>query len=111
MLQILPKLIIKQNGTFAVYANGRRVGTIEGLARSSELTILQRAFHRCHALQSGIALPGILMVLIKFLNVYPDLTDEKVLAATSGNLCRYVDYTNIVAAVRMASEEMEQGAG
>ena len=45
----------------AVQADGAEVETVEGLAGDGELTPLQEAFRRHHALQCGFCTPGILM--------------------------------------------------
>src|SRR5437016_10610983 len=42
-------------------AKGRKVMTVEGLARSGKLSALQSAFHRHGAAQCGICIPGMLM--------------------------------------------------
>src|SRR5689334_24112709 len=42
-------------------AAGRRVTTVEALARNGRLSPLQQAFHRCGAAQCGICTPGMLM--------------------------------------------------
>src|SRR5204863_5516525 len=42
-------------------AKGRKVVTVEGLAKNGKLSALQRAFHRHGAAQCGICTPGMLM--------------------------------------------------
>jgi carbon-monoxide dehydrogenase small subunit len=64
---------------------------------------LQTAFHHCHALQCGFCTPGFLMVLTEFLNETPSPTDEEIVRALSGNLCRCTGYVNMIAAVRQAA--------
>ena len=88
--------------TFAVQADGGSVQTVEGLAADGPLTALQEAFHRCHALQCGYCTPGFLMVLTEFLERVPEPSDEQIVEALSGNLCRCTGYVNMVAAVRAA---------
>jgi carbon-monoxide dehydrogenase small subunit len=89
--------------TFAVQADGAAVRTVEGLAGSGPLTALQAAFHRCHALQCGYCTPGFLMVLTEFLQQVPDPTDDQIVEALSGNLCRCTGYVNMIGAVREAA--------
>jgi len=96
--------------TFAVQADGRQVQTVEGLAGTGPLTALQRAFHRCHALQCGYCTPGFLMVLTEFLRAVPDPTEAQIVEAASGNLCRCTGYANIVAATREAAQDLRQSA-
>jgi aerobic carbon-monoxide dehydrogenase small subunit len=94
----------------AVQADGREIGTVEGLAPGGEADLhpLQRAFQEAHALQCGFCTPGILMTLLPFLDENPRPTDTQIREAISGNLCRCTGYHNIVTAVRLAAE---QGAG
>ena len=84
--------------TLAVQAEGRRVDTVEGLAPEGELTELQRAFRRHHALQCGFCTPGILMTLAAWLETNPTPDEDEVRALLSGHLCRCTGYSGIVAA-------------
>jgi carbon-monoxide dehydrogenase small subunit len=89
--------------TFAVQANGRSVRTVEGLAGDGPLTPLQTAFHHCHALQCGFCTPGFLMVLTEFLEDNPSPSEDEIIAALSGNLCRCTGYVNMIEAVKRAA--------
>ena len=84
--------------TLAVQAEGRRVDTVEGLATEGELSELQRAFRRRHALQCGFCTPGILMTLAAWLETNPAPDEGEVRALLSGHLCRCTGYSGIVAA-------------
>jgi aerobic carbon-monoxide dehydrogenase small subunit len=94
----------------AVQCDGVSIQTVESLAGSDgALHPIQEAFHRCHALQCGFCTPGFLMAVYAFLadvRPGPNLTDDEIREAISGNLCRCTGYTNIVDAVRMAAELM-----
>jgi len=84
---------------FAVQAEGRRVDTVEGLAGpDGELSALQRAFRRHHALQCGFCTPGILMSLGAYLEQHPGACEWEIRAVLSGHLCRCTGYTGIVRA-------------
>lgn len=88
---------------FAVQANGGEILTVEGLAGADgTLHPLQQAFHTSHGLQCGFCTTGFLMAIYAFLqdNPHPDLSDEAIREAISGNLCRCTGYQGIVAAVR-----------
>ena len=94
---------------FAVQANGHRVSTVEGMAPSATtLHPLQQAFHECHALQCGFCTPGILMTMEAFLREEPDPTLARIRSALAGNLCRCTGYQNIVTAVRLAADRMNE---
>jgi len=95
---------------FAVQADGRKLRTVEGLAKGDELHPLQRAFIDNHGLQCGFCTPGFLMLATSVLEKDPDIADADLLDALSSNLCRCTGYQNIVKAVRQAAIEM-RGAG
>jgi carbon-monoxide dehydrogenase small subunit len=93
---------------FAVQLQGSRVTTVEGLALKDgrELHPVQRAFRDAHGLQCGFCTPGFMMVAEAYLRENPHPTDDEIVEALSGNLCRCTGYQNIVAAVRLAGEYM-----
>jgi carbon-monoxide dehydrogenase small subunit len=96
---------------FAVQARGHRIATVEGMAPGAEtLHPLQQAFHECHALQCGFCTPGILMTMEAFLREEPDPTPERIRGALAGNLCRCTGYQNIITAVRLAADRIENTA-
>ncbi|MHA1108590.1 MAG: (2Fe-2S)-binding protein, partial [Alphaproteobacteria bacterium] len=79
--------------TFAVQADGREIETVEGLTGADgELTALQKAFRKHHALQCGYCTPGILMSLTAYLKVNPKPTEEELRDMLSGHLCRCTGY-------------------
>jgi xanthine dehydrogenase YagT iron-sulfur-binding subunit len=93
--------------TLAVDCDGQEVTTIEGLARggeSEELDPVQRAFIECDAFQCGFCTPGQIMSLRAMLNDNPEPTDDDLLRAVTGNLCRCGAYLNILKAGRRAVE-------
>jgi xanthine dehydrogenase YagT iron-sulfur-binding subunit len=89
--------------TLAVECAGREVTTIEGLAQGSELDPVQRAFIEADAFQCGFCTPGQIMSLRGLLNEHPAPTDDQILRAVSGNLCRCGAYQNILRAGRLAA--------
>jgi 2-furoyl-CoA dehydrogenase 2Fe-2S iron sulfur subunit len=86
--------------TLAVQAEGRELDTVEGLNRGQDdLSDLQEAFRRNHALQCGFCTAGILMSCADYLQRKPDPSETEVREMLSGHLCRCTGYTNIVKAV------------
>lgn len=86
--------------TLAVTCEGREVMTAEGLAPAAEqLSALQAAFRRHHALQCGFCTPGILMSCTDFLDRVANPSDSQVREMLSGHLCRCTGYSNIVSAI------------
>ena len=97
---------------FAVQAQGKRIRTVEGLARGGNLHPLQNAFIAHHALQCGFCTPGFLMLAVNVLEKHPDITDDEIVDILSSNLCRCTGYQNIIKAVRAAAKEARgQAAG
>ena len=86
--------------TFAVQVNGRKVETVESLSESHEdLSDLQIAFKKHHALQCGFCTPGILMSVSAFLKINPNPDEEEVREMLSGHICRCTGYVGMVKAV------------
>ena len=102
---------IKSCSMLAVQAQGRSVGTVEGLAGADgQLHPVQEAFIACHGLQCGFCTPGMMMAATALLAENPQPSDQEIVQALEGNLCRCTGYVNIVAAVRQASTLMAGGA-
>jgi aldehyde oxidoreductase len=80
-------------------AEGRRVETVEGLARDGRLSRLQQAFHAHGAAQCGICTPGMLMAAEDLLAREPAPDEPAVLDALGGVLCRCTGYRKIVEAI------------
>jgi len=93
----------------AVEANGKEIGTIEGMAQGDKLHPLQEKFLEHAALQCGICTPGVLVAAKALLEKNPDPTETEVRYWLAGNLCRCTGYDKIVRAVLDAAKEM-QGA-
>ncbi len=87
-------------------AEGRQIGTVEGLADGETLHPLQRKFLEHAALQCGICTPGFLVAAKSLLEKNPDPTEEEVRYWLAGNLCRCTGYDKIVRAVMDTAEEM-----
>jgi carbon-monoxide dehydrogenase small subunit len=93
----------------AVEAEGRAIGTIEGMAQGTTLHPLQRKFLEHAALQCGICTPGLLIAARALLEVSPEPTEREVRYWLAGNLCRCTGYDKIVRAVLDAAAEMREG--
>ena len=92
----------------AVQAEGREVITVEGLSNDTELTPLQAAFRKHHALQCGYCTPGMLTTAHALLSEEPYCDVERIREVLSGNLCRCTGYVSIVDAVLEAREAYQQ---
>jgi carbon-monoxide dehydrogenase small subunit len=90
----------------AAEAEGREVGTIEGMADGETLHPLQQKFLDHAALQCGICTPGFLVAAKALLERNPDPTETEVRYWLAGNLCRCTGYDKIIRAVMDAAQEM-----
>ena len=89
----------------AVFVDGARVTTIEGLAPDeNSLTPLQDAFIRHGGFQCGICTPGQIISATALLNENPRPTEQEVKRWMMGNLCRCTGYYKIIESVLAASQ-------
>ena len=94
---------VKSCTMLAVQAAGTQVSTVEGMGSADALGPIQQAFVDCHGLQCGFCTPGMIMATAGLLAETPNPTDDQIVHALEGNLCRCTGYVNIVAAVRQAA--------
>jgi carbon-monoxide dehydrogenase small subunit len=86
---------------YAVQVEGADVTTVEGLSPvDGTLNPVQEALAACHGVQCGFCTPGFVVSITAFLRANPQPTNEEILDALSGNLCRCTGYQGIVAAVK-----------
>ena len=86
--------------TFAVMQEGRRITTIEGLAKADALHPMQQAFITNDGFQCGYCTSGQIMSAVAVLDEPWGPSDDDVREAMSGNICRCGAYPGIVAAVQ-----------
>ena len=101
-------------GACTIFLNGRSVNsclvlaaeidgcvleTIEGEAENEELSALQEAFTRNHAVQCGFCTPGMIMTIRDMLNRNPKPSRQEILHGIESNFCRCTGYEQIVEAV------------
>lgn len=87
----------------AAQVDGSEVLTVEGLATGSELSPLQQAFIDHGAVQCGFCTPGLLMTATSLLESDPQPSEETLVDALAGNICRCTGYTKVMEAVRAVS--------
>jgi len=90
----------------ALQAAGRRITTVEGLARDGVPSPLQRAFLEGGGVQCGFCTPGMLISATALLEANASPSEDEIRAALAGNLCRCTGYQKIIAAVARAAREM-----
>lgn len=93
--------------TLAVDAAGRKITTIEGLAKGDQLHPVQEAFVEKDAMQCGFCTSGMVMTTAALLERNPNPTLDDVKQAVSGNLCRCSVYPQIFDATMAAAKRMK----
>jgi len=97
---------------YTVQANGRRVMTVEGLARpDGSLSVLQDSFCETHGLQCGYCTSGMLIAAQALLDANPNPSEAQIREAIAGNLCRCTGYQQIVEAVQLAAKRLKGARG
>ena len=86
---------------------GKKVVTIEGLAKGKILHPVQKAFVEHDALQCGYCTPGMIMNAVGFLNQNPNPSREDIIWGMEDNLCRCGAHNRILDAVEAASKELK----
>jgi aerobic-type carbon monoxide dehydrogenase small subunit (CoxS/CutS family) len=92
----------------ALDIDGRRVETVEGVARDGRLHPVQQALLETFGLQCGFCTPGFVMTAKALLEEQrsPDRADIE--HHLEGNLCRCTGYQSIVDAVELAARRMAE---
>ena len=83
---------------------GKRVVTIEGLAKNGMLHAVQRAFLDEDALQCGYCTSGMVISAVALLGRVPHPADEQIREALSAHLCRCGVYGRVLRAVKRAAQ-------
>ena len=94
----------------AVFADGCKVDTVEGLATASKLDPVQEAFIEAGAFQCGFCTPGFIMMVRQLLDEHPDPSDDDIRHYLVGNLCRCSAYPEIMEAVKLAATRRREAA-
>jgi CO/xanthine dehydrogenase Mo-binding subunit/aerobic-type carbon monoxide dehydrogenase small subunit (CoxS/CutS family) len=85
-------------------AHGTTIETVEALAKTGELSVLQKAFHKAGASQCGYCIPGMVMAATAALRVNPFADREEIKERLGGNICRCTGYQKIFDAVELARD-------
>jgi isoquinoline 1-oxidoreductase subunit alpha len=83
-------------------AQGKKITTIEGIPESHPV---KKAWVKEQVPQCGYCQPGQIMQAIALINEEPVPSEEKIINAMNGNLCRCGTYTRIKRAITAASKE------
>ena len=84
---------------------GKRIVTIEGLARDGKLHPVQEAFLEADALQCGWCTPGMILGAAGLLERNPHPSEAEIVTAMNGHICRCGTYPRVVAAIQSAAKK------
>ena len=91
-------------------AAGKPIVTIEGLEQNGKLSAVQQAFLDEGAFQCGYCTSGMIVSAASLLRSRPKPSDDEIVAAMDGNLCRCGTYPRIIAAIKRAAQLQTEGA-
>ncbi len=86
--------------TLGIMVNGKKVTTIEGLAKGEQLHPMQEAFLKHDGFQCGYCTPGQIMSAVACIREGHANTEMEIREYMSGNICRCGAYPNIVNAIQ-----------
>lgn len=90
----------------AAEAQGRKLETVEGVAKPGKLHPVQQKLLEHAGLQCGVCTPGIVVAAKALLERNPDPSEREIRFGLAGNLCRCTGYDKIVRAVQDAAASM-----
>jgi aerobic-type carbon monoxide dehydrogenase small subunit (CoxS/CutS family) len=83
---------------------GKAITTVEGLAPSAgAMHRVQQAFAEHDAMQCGYCTAGMIVSAVALLSRQPDPSEDQIVRAMNGNICRCGSHPRIVAAIRAAA--------
>jgi aerobic-type carbon monoxide dehydrogenase small subunit (CoxS/CutS family) len=87
----------------------KKIVTIEGLERDGHLHPLQEAFLNIGAMQCSYCTSGMIMSGYALLVKNSNPSDDDIVRAMDGNICRCGTYQRIVAAIKEAGASIRRG--
>jgi aerobic-type carbon monoxide dehydrogenase small subunit (CoxS/CutS family) len=94
--------------TAAGEVGGAKIATVESLEREGRLHPLQEAFLKADALQCGYCTCGMIIAGVALLEKNPDPSEQEIVRAMNGHICRCGVYQRIVAAIKDAGRAMRE---
>lgn len=91
----------------AVWADGKKITTIEGVSKEGELSKVQQAFVDEGAVQCGFCTPGLVLTATALTESGKESSDEEIKREISGHLCRCTGYNKIFNAVKKALDDKQ----
>ena len=90
----------------AVECEGKRIETIEGVARGAQLHPLQAAFADHGGSQCGYCTSGMVLTAKALLESNPNPSRDEIREAIAGNICRCTGYNQIIDSIEVAAAEL-----
>jgi len=84
-------------------AGGKEITTIEGLEKEGKLAAEQQAFMTTDVFQCSYCASGMIMAAAALLKKNPAPSEEAIVQAMNGNICRCGTYPYIIKAIKLAS--------
>lgn len=85
-------------------ATNKEVTTIEGLEKNGKLHAVQEAFLSVDVFQCSYCASGMMMMAASLLKKNNDPTEDAIIKAMNGNICRCGTYPYILKAIRLAAK-------
>lgn len=89
----------------AVWADGKKITTIEGVSKTGELSKVQQAYIDEGAIQCGFCTPGLVLTTTALVESGKNYSDEEIKREISGHLCRCTGYQKIFNAVKKSLDD------
>ena len=86
----------------------RKVVTIEGLEQNGRMHPLQQAFLSVGAMQCAYCTSGMIMSGYALLKKRPNPSEDEIVRAMNGNICRCGTYQRIIAAIKLGAQMLQQ---
>ena len=93
--------------SLAIECDGNTIETAEGIADAGHPLV--EAYVKHHCMQCGYCTPGFITTSKSLLDKNPNPTDEEIIEALGGNLCRCGTYPQHILAVKEASQQLKEG--
>lgn len=84
-------------------AAGKTIRTIEGLEKNGTLHPVQTAFLKVDVFQCAYCAPGMIMSAVSLLEKNPKPSEQEVVQAMQGNVCRCGTYPRVIKAIQEAA--------
>jgi aerobic-type carbon monoxide dehydrogenase small subunit (CoxS/CutS family) len=96
--------------TPAGFVAGKEITTIEGLEKNAKLAAVQQAFLTTDVFQCSYCASGMIMAAAALLQKNPAPSEEAIVQAMNGNICRCGTYPYIIKAIKLASSPLNREA-